>query len=664
MTSDLQTLAINTIRTLSIDAVQKADSGHPGLPMGAAPMAYALWMNDLRFNPHNPAWPNRDRFVLSAGHGSMLLYSLLYLTGYDLPLEQLKNFRQWGSQTPGHPEHGLTPGVETTTGPLGQGAGNAVGFALAEAYLASVFNRPGYNIVDHYTFVLVGDGDLMEGVASEAASLAGTWGLGKLIFMYDNNKVTLDGDTDMTFTEDVSARFRAYGWHTLDVQDGNDVDLILKAIDDAKSVTNQPSLISIRTVIGYGSPNKQGTSKAHGSPLGKDEIKLVKEFYGWPQEDFYIPGQALEHFRGAIDRGEKFESEWTALFNKWRADFPDLAALWDSVHSGKLPAGWDADIPTFGTAKNIATRNASGDVLNAIAKHLPTMIGGDADLAGSTKTLIKGAENTGFHKPAERNVRFGVREHGMGAIVNGLALHGGIIKPYSATFLTFSDYMRGAIRLGALMNAPAVYVFTHDSIGLGEDGPTHQPIEHVAALNAIPQLTVIRPADANETAAAWHVAMTLKGPAALIFTRQDLPVIDSDRIRPGVAKGGYVLAGERETTPDVILLSRGSEVHIAHAAYQTLLAEGVNVWLVSMPSWELFDAQDAAYKESVLPRSVTRRVSIEAGVTLGWDRYVGADGVMIGINHFGASAPYERIYQEFGLTPEAVVNAAKGLLKK
>jgi len=663
VTADLQTLAINTIRTLSIDAVQKADSGHPGLPMGVAPMAYALWMHYLRFNPHNPKWANRDRFILSAGHGSMLLYSLLYLTGYDLPLEQLKQFRQWGSMTPGHPERGETPGVETTTGPLGQGASNAVGFALAEAYLASYFNRPGYNVVDHYTYALVSDGDLMEGVASEAASLAGTWGLGKLIYLYDNNNVTLDGGTDMTFTEDVTARFRAYGWHTSEVQDGNDVDAIRAAIEEARSVTDQPSLISIHTVIGYGSPNKGGTSKAHGSPLGKDEIKLVKEFYGWPQEDFYVPGEALEHFREAIDRGQKYERDWNDLFKKWRAEYPDLARVWDEVHDGKMPDGWDADIPTFKPEKAIATRNASGEVLNAIARHFPTMIGGDADLAGSTKTLIKGAENTGHHKPAARNVRFGVREHGMGAIVNGLALHGGIIKPYTATFLTFSDYMRGAIRLGSLMRVPAIYVFTHDSIGLGEDGPTHQPIEHVVALTAIPNLTVIRPADANETAAAWHVAMTLQGPAVLIFTRQDLPVLTGDHIRAGVAKGGYVLA-DSSGTPDVILLSRGSEVHIAHEAYKTLTAEGVKARLVSMPSWELFDAQDAAYKESVLPKAVTSRVSIEAGVTLGWDRYVGDKGVMIGLNRFGASAPYEVIYRELGLTPEAVVKAAKGLLGK
>jgi len=663
VTTDLQTLAINTIRTLSVDAVQKADSGHPGLPMGAAPMAYALWMNHLRFNPRNPHWANRDRFVLSAGHGSMLLYSLLYLTGYDLPLEQLKNFRQWGSHTPGHPEYHETPGVETTTGPLGQGAANAVGFALAEAYLASYFNRPGYNVVDHYTYALVSDGDLMEGVASEAASLAGTWGLGKLVYLYDNNNITLDGATDMTFTEDVSARFRAYNWHVVEVQDGNDLNAILAAIEEAKSVKTQPSLISIRTVIGYGSPNKGGTSKAHGSPLGKDEIKLVKNFYGWPQEDFYVPGEALEHFREAIERGAVWEMEWNNLFHQWREEYPDLARVWDEAHNGHLPAGWDADIPTFKPEKGIATRNASGEVLNAIARHFPTMIGGDADLAGSTKTLIKGADNTGHGKAAARNVRFGVREHGMGGIVNGLAIHGGIVKPYTATFLTFSDYMRGAIRLGALMSAPAIYVFTHDSIGLGEDGPTHQPVEHVVALSAIPQLTVIRPADANETAAAWATAMTLDGPVVLIFTRQDLPVLEGQHVRAGVAKGGYVLA-DSQGTPEIILISRGSEVHIANEAHKLLSADGVNVRLVSMPSWQLFDKQDADYRESVLPASVTRRVSIEAGVTLGWDRYVGAGGVMIGINRFGASAPYERIYQEYGLTPEKVVEAARGLLEK
>lgn len=662
MTPDLQTLAINTVRMLSIDAIQKADSGHPGLPMGAAPMAYALWQNHLRHNPRNPAWANRDRFVLSAGHGSMLIYSLLHLTGYDLSLDEIKRFRQWGSKTPGHPEFGETAGIETTTGPLGQGAANSVGMAVAEAYLASYFNRPGHEIVDHYTYALVGDGDMMEGVCIEAASLAGTWGLNKLIWLYDDNKITLDGDAEMTFTEDVDARFRAFGWHTIRVEDGNDVGAITNAIHAAKMSTDAPTLILVRTVIGYGSPNKQGTSKAHGSPLGKDEIKLVKDFFGWPQEDFYIPGEALEHWREALEKGAVQEKSWQQAFEAWRAAFPDLAKDWDAAMSGQLPAGWDADIPTFSAGKKLATRNVSGDVLNAIAKHVPTMIGGDADLAGSTKTLIKGAANTGKGKAAARNLRFGVREHAMGAIVNGLALHGGIIKPYSATFYTFSDYMRPSIRLAALMHQPTVFVFTHDSIGLGEDGPTHQPVEHTAALSTIPNLTVIRPADANETAAAWRVAMTLPSPVALVFTRQDLPVLEGDHIRHGVARGAYVLA-DCEGTPDIILIGRGSEVHLAHEAYKTLIAEGVKVRVVSMPSFSLFEEQPAQYRASVLPPQVTRRVSIEAGVTFGWDRYVGPAGVMIGLNRFGASAPYETLYSEFGITSDAVLKAARELLK-
>jgi transketolase len=659
--ANLQTLAINSIRMLAVDAVQKADSGHPGLPMGAAPMAYALWTQHLRYNPRHPRWADRDRFILSGGHGSMLLYALLYLTGYDLPLEQLKNFRQWGSHTPGHPEYGDTPGVETTTGPLGQGAATAVGMALAETFLAAYFNRPGHTVVDHYTYALVSDGDLMEGVCAEAASLAGVWGLGKLIYLWDNNGITLDGAADMTFTEDVLARFRAYGWHTLEVEDGNDVEAILAAIDGAKAVTDAPSIISIRTIIGYGSPNKQGTSKAHGAPLGKDEVKLVKEFFGWPQEDFYVPGEALEHFRTAIERGAALEKEWETRFQDWRAAYPDLAQTWDLAFSGQLPDGWDADIPVFADAKKIATRSASGEVLNAIAKHIPTMIGGDADLASSTKTLIKGAEDTGKGKPAARNVRFGVREHAMGAVVNGLALHGGIIKPYTATFLTFSDYMRPSIRLGALMNIQPIYVFTHDSIGLGEDGPTHQPVEHVAALRAIPGLTVFRPADANETAAAWRTAMTLPHPVTMAFCRQDLPVLTGDHVREGVAKGGYVLA-DCDGQPQVILIATGSEVHIAHDAYRRLSAEGFRVRLVSLPSWELFDAQSQEYRDSVLPPDVTARVSIEAGITMGWERYVGCRGVMIGVNRFGASAPYERLYQEFGLTAEAIIQAAKELV--
>ncbi len=662
MSANLQELAVNTIRTLSIDAVQKANSGHPGLPMGAAPMAYALWMRHLRFNPRNPSWADRDRFILSAGHGSMLLYSLLYLTGFEVSLDDIKNFRQWDSITPGHPEYGLTPGVETTTGPLGQGASNAVGFALAEAYLAKTFNRPGHEIVDHYTYSLVGDGDLMEGVASEAASLAGHWGLGKLIYLYDSNRVTLDGSADMTFTEDVAARFRAYGWQTLEVEDGNDIDSIDQAITEAKETRDRPTLIVIKTVIGYGSPNKGGTSEAHGSPLGADEIKLVKEFYGWTQEDFYVPGEALEHFRESVDKGAQEESAWNEKFQAWRAAFPDLAAAWDQAMAGKLPDGWDADIPVYSGEKQIATRVASGEVLNAIAKHIPTMIGGDADLAGSTRTLIKGATNTGQRDPAERNLRFGVREHGMGAIVNGLALHGGIIKPYSATFLTFSDYMRPTIRLGALMGIPTLYVFTHDSIGLGEDGPTHQPIEQVMSLRLIPDLYVFRPADANETAVSWRTAMTLDKPATLIFTRQNLPVLpDSADLQDGAARGGYVLA-DCEGTPEVILLGSGSEVHIAHAAYKTLTAEGVKARLVSLPCWELFEDQPQSYRDQVLPPSVSARVSIEAVVTLGWQKWVGTRGIAIGIDKFGASAPYQEIYEHYGLTPEAVVSAAKGLM--
>ncbi len=662
MSTDLDTLAINSIRTLAIDAVQKANSGHPGLPMGAAPMAYALWTHHMRYNPHNPHWANRDRFILSAGHGSMLIYALLYLTGYDLSLDEIKNFRQWDSKTPGHPEFHHTPGVETTTGPLGQGASNAVGFALAEAFLANYFNRPGHEIVDHYTFALVSDGDIMEGVCQEAASLAGHWGLGKLVYLYDANKITLDGSADMTFTEDVPARFRAYGWHTLVVEDGNDLTAINAAIEEAKSVTDKPTLISIRSIIGYGSPNKADSSKAHGSPLGPDEVKLTKEFYGWPQEDFYVPGEALEHFREAVERGATYEQNWQKRFDAWQAQFPDLAAEWDQAMSGELPAGWDADIAIYEPGKAAATRNTSGEVLNAIAQHIPTMIGGDADLAGSTKTLIKGFGNTGQSDVTERNIRFGVREHAMGAIVNGLAVHGGIIKPYSATFLTFSDYMRPSMRLGALMNIPTVYVFTHDSIGLGEDGPTHQPIEHFAALRAIPNLTFIRPADANETAAAWRLAMMAEGPVAMAFSRQDLPIMENgESIQENALHGGYIV-DDSEGTPQVILMSTGSELQIAREAYQSLMQAGIKARVVSIPSWEVFDAQDAEYKESVLPKRVTARVSVEAGVAQGWHKYVGTDGICISIERFGASAPYEKVYEELGITAEAVINAAKSLI--
>lgn len=659
-TPELQTLAINTIRVLSIEAVQRANSGHPGLPLGAAPMAYTVWMKHMRFNPHSPQWFNRDRFVLSAGHGSMLLYSLLHLTGYDLSLEEIKNFRQWGSKTPGHPEINYAPGIETTTGPLGQGGSNAVGLALAEAFLAKTYNREGHNIVDHYTYAIVSDGDLMEGVLMEASALAGHWGLGKLIFLYDSNDITLDGHASMIFTEDIAKRYEAWNWHVLYVADGNSVEEIDAALHEAKSVTDKPTIIIIKTIIGYGSPNKANSSKAHGSPLGEDEVALTKKALNWTAEEpFTVPGEALEHFREAVERGAQQEAAWNEKFEAYRAAYPELAAQLEDTLNGVLPEGWDADLPIFNADKEIATREASGKALNAIAKHIPTMIGGDADLAGSTKTLINGAGNTGFNHPAERNIRFGVREHAMGAIVNGLALHGGIVKPYSATFLTFSDYMRPAIRLGALMEIPTVYVFTHDSIGLGEDGPTHQPIEHVMALRTIPHLYVFRPADANETAAAWRTTMMLKYPSTLIFSRQNLPVLpDYERVHEGVAHGAYTLAN-CEGTPDVILMATGSEVQIAMDAYRILMDEGVKTRVVSMPCWELFEEQDETYKESVLPRRVTARISIEAGTTLGWGKYTGTFGVTIGIDHFGASAPYERIYEEFGLTAQRVVEAAR-----
>ena len=662
---DLKTLAINTIRTLAMDAVQKANSGHPGLPMGAAPMAYTLWMRHLRFNPRNPAWANRDRFVLSAGHGSMLIYTLLYLTGYDVSLEDLKNFRQWGSKTPGHPEYGDTPGIETTTGPLGQGAATAVGLALAEAYLGRYFNRDGHEIVDHHTYVLVSDGDLMEGVCLEAAALAGHWGLGKLIFLYDDNQVTLDGAADMTFTEDVALRFRALGWQVERVADGTDVGAINAAIAAAKSLRDKPSLIAVRTIIGYGSPNKQGTSSAHGSPLGDAEVALAKENLGWgTREAFHVPGEALEHFRGAIDKGAGTETEWRSRYEAWRAAFPELAAEWDLAQAGEFAEGWREALPSWDAGTTIATRSAGGEALNVLARYAPTMIGGDADLAGSTRTLIKGAEFTGPGRAAERNLRFGVREHGMGAIVNGLALHGGIVKPYSATFFTFSDYMRPAIRLGALMDIPTVYVFTHDSIGLGEDGPTHQPIEQLMSLRAMPNLHVFRPGDATETAGAWAVIAELEHPAAIVLSRQNLPVFaDNDAgIYEGVARGAYVLSEHESGDIDAIIMASGSEVSIALDAAGLLDEADIRVRVVSMPCWELFEAQADEYRESVLPSEVTRRVSIEAGATLGWSRYVGANGIAIGVDRFGASAPYLEIYEAFGLTPGDVADAVNSLL--
>lgn len=662
VTAELQQLAINTVRTLSIDAVQQANSGHPGLPLGAAPMAYALWARHLRHNPKNPDWANRDRFVLSAGHGSMLIYSLLHLSGYDLSLEELKNFRQWGSKTPGHPEVHDTPGVETTTGPLGQGIATAVGMALAESYLASYF---GSDIVDHYTYVIAGDGDFMEGVAIEATALAGHWGLGKLIVLYDSNDITLDGEASMIATEDLQTRFKGQGWHTLLVEDGNDVEAIDAAIKEGQSVTDKPTLIEIKTIIGFGSPHKAGTSAAHGSPLGEEEVRLTKEALGWdPDAKFYVPGEALEHWREAVERGAEQETEWNEKFQAWRSANPELATQWDIAYGEVESTDWEADLPVFDPEKTVATRNASGEVLNAIAKNFPTMIGGDADLAGSTKTLIKGAENTGPCKSAARNIRFGVREFAMGAIANGLALHGGIVKPYTATFLTFSDYMRGALRLGALMSVPTLYIFTHDSIGLGEDGPTHQPVEHVMSMRAIPNLYVFRPADATETAGSYKAAMKLNAPATFAFTRQNLPVLGDniEGIYEGVGRGAYVLLDTEGGNPQVLLLATGSEVEIAMEAYEKLEADGIKARVVSMPCWELFEEQDDDYKNSVLPPEVTARVSIEAGTTLGWGKYTGLNGVNIGVDEFGRSAPYKKLYEFFGLTTEKVVEAAKSLV--
>ena len=663
--ADLTRLSINTIRTLSMDAVQKANSGHPGLPMGAAPMAYALWMKHLRFNPRNPAWFNRDRFVLSAGHGSMLLYSLLYLTGYDVSLDDIKNFRQWGSKTAGHPEYSDAPGVETTTGPLGQGAATAVGMALAEAYLARYFNREGQEIVDHHTYALVSDGDLMEGVCLEAAALAGHWGLGKLVFLYDDNEVTLDGAADMTFTEDIAGRFQAMGWHVSRVADGTDVAAVDAALSRAKAVLDRPSIIAVRTIIGYGSPNKQGSSSAHGSPLGEDEVKLAKENLGWSTtESFYVPGEALEHFRGAVEAGAAAEGEWLSRFQAWRAAYPDLALEWERAMAGQFAEGWREALPSWEAGDSLATRSAGGDALNALAQYAPTMIGGDADLAGSTRTLIKGAPNTGPGQGAERNLRFGVREHGMGAIVNGLALHGGIVKPYSATFFTFSDYMRPAMRLSALMDIPAVYVFTHDSIGLGEDGPTHQPVEHLMSLRLMPNLHVFRPGDATETAGAWAAIAELNHPAAIVLSRQNLPVFAGNDagIHEGVARGAYVLSEHESGDIDAIIMASGSEVSIALDAAGLLEEADIRVRVVSMPCWELFEAQAEDYKASVLPSEVKARVSIEAGATLGWRRYLGDSGIAIGVDRFGASAPYAEIYQAYGLTPGHVADAVNSLL--
>jgi transketolase len=668
MTTDIDTLSINTIRTLAIDGVQQAESGHPGLPMGAAPMAYVLWTRFLRHNPRNPHWFNRDRFVLSAGHGSMLLYSLLHLTGYELSLDELKRFRQWASITPGHPEYGLTPGVEVTTGPLGQGFANGVGMAMAEAHLAAHFNRAGFDVVDHYTYVLVSDGDLMEGVASEAASLAGHLKLGKLIYLYDDNNISLDGPTALAFTEQVLQRFEAYGWHASAVDDGNDLAAIEQAIRAAQAETERPSLIAIRTVIGYGSPNKAGSAKAHGSPLGPDEVRLTKQTYGWdPEASFVIPPEALEQFRHAVARGDALEAEWQARLDAYARAHPQAAALLQQAIGGALPAAWDAKMPSFSPADGeVATRVASGKALNAAAAAIPWLFGGSADLASSNETTIKGAPNFQPGQYDGRNIWFGVREHAMGAILNGMAAHGGL-KVFGGTFLTFSDYMRGALRLAALSHLPAIFVFTHDSIGLGEDGPTHQPIEHFAALRAIPNLLFIRPGDANETVVAWQVALEQShAPTALALSRQKLPVFDQSTLgsAQGLRRGAYVLAEADGGPPDLLLLGTGSEVATLLMAREQLAEQGLAARVVSMPCWELFEQQDQAYRDEVLPPSVTARLSLEAGVSLGWHRWVGDGGVVMSVEKFGASAPYKEIFKHYGLTAEDVVDRALQLLDR
>ncbi len=665
---DLDTLCVNTIRTLAADAVQKANSGHPGMPMGTAPMAYALWTRFLRFNPQDPAWPDRDRFVLSAGHGSMLLYALLHLSGYDLSLEDIKEFRQWGSATPGHPELGHTPGVETTTGPLGQGFGNAVGMALAEARLAAEFNRPGHDIIDHRTYVIASDGDIMEGVQSEAASIAGHLGLHKLTVLYDDNLITIDGSTALTFSEDVEKRYEAYGWHTQFVEDGNDVGVLSAAIADAAADAERPSLIRVRTNIGYGSPNRQDTSKSHGEPLGEEEVCLTKENLGWPADaSFEVPAAVAAHFREAGERGSSLQSQWQERLDAYRAEHEADADELQRRLEGRLADGWDADLPLFAAEDGpIATRAASGKALNALASRLPELMGGSADLAGSNKTDIDGEAD--FNKGAYdgRNIRFGIREHAMGTILNGMALHRGFI-PYGATFLIFCDYMRPSIRLAALMGQRVIYVYTHDSIGVGEDGPTHQPIEQLASLRAMPGLLVIRPADANETSAAWRVAVQRSdAPTALVLTRQKLPILSSivaDVAGAGdLARGAYILADSPSGGPEIILLATGSEVHVALQAWQRLTADGVGARVVSMPSWELFEEQDGSYRDEVLPPGVEKRLAIEAGSSFGWGRYVGLSGSVIGIDRYGASAPGPTNMEEFGFTAGNVEQRARALL--
>lgn len=656
-------LCINTIRVLSLDQIQTAKSGHPGMPLGASPMAYVLWDKFLKHNPKNPNWFNRDRFILSAGHASAMLYSLLHLYGYDLPLEELKRFRQWGSKTPGHPEYGHTPGVEATTGPLGQGFGMGVGMAIAECFLANYFNREGFNIVDHYTYAIVSDGDLMEGISSEAAALAGRLKLGKLIYLYDDNHITIDGPTDITWTEDIELRFKAHGWHVITVPDGEDLEAIYGAIKAAQDEKEKPSLIRIKTHIGWHSP-KQDNPAVHGAPLSEEEAKATKRALGFPEDKmFYIPQEALEHFRKALEKGRKEEERWKSMFEEYKKAYPELAKEFEMFVKGELPEGWENDLPVFtDTSKSVATRSASGETINALAEKLPNFIGGSADLASSNKVVMKGKGDFYCDTPGGRNIHFGIREHAMGAAVNGMALHGGVI-PFGATFFVFSDYMRASVRLAALMGTHSIFIYTHDSIGVGEDGPTHQPIEHLMSFRVMPDLTVIRPADANETVEAWKIAIKEKSPVMLVLTRQNVPVLDPEKypIKEGVKKGAYIL--EDEENPDVILIGTGSEVHVCIKAKEILKEKGIKARVVSMPSWELFFNQPEEYRKQVIPQNIPK-VAVEAGSSLGWKEIIGDNGVVIGMERFGASAPGNVLMEKFGFTPENVARRAIELLKK
>ncbi|KAB3536186.1 transketolase [Bacillus safensis] len=660
--------SIATIRTLSIDAIEKANSGHPGMPMGAAPMAYALWTNHLNVSPQNPNWFNRDRFVLSAGHGSMLLYSMLHLSGYNLSIDDLKQFRQWGSKTPGHPEFGHTEGVDATTGPLGQGIAMAVGMALAERHLAETYNKDNFHVVDHYTYSICGDGDLMEGISSEAASLAGHLGLGRLIVLYDSNDISLDGDLDRSFSENVKNRFEAMNWEVLYVKDGNNIEEVTAAIEKAKQSTDRPTLIEVKTTIGFGSPNRAGTSGVHGAPLGSEEAKLTKEAYSWTfEEDFHVPSEVYDHFKEAVkDAGEKKEAAWNELFAQYEKEYPELAAQLKLAIEGKLPENWDQEVPVYEAGSSLASRASSGEVLNGIAKQVPFFIGGSADLAGSNKTTIKNTDDFGKNNYAGKNIWFGVREFAMGAALNGMALHGGL-RVFGGTFFVFSDYLRPAIRLAALMGLPVTYVFTHDSIAVGEDGPTHEPVEQLASLRAMPNLSVIRPADGNETAAAWKLAVSSTDkPTALVLTRQNLPTIDQapEKAYEGVEKGGYVVVEAADAQPEALLLASGSEVGLAIEAQKALEKEGIRASVVSLPAWDRFDQQSDEYKESVLPKAVRARIAIEMGASLGWERYTGLDGDVIAIDKFGASAPGETIIEKYGFTVSNVVSRVKAKLNK